>query len=424
MESKENTFFPEEYADKAKELLETLKGDMESIITSVLEKGIINADERKHFQNKLVSFNTLKTFVNIKNNPLLKRETDRVLLKHCDFGDHRDTHSIKDLLTNKILPRIFETAMADLIERKFGSVFEKHIKKQGNPDFVLTVNKVKYVLECTITRSDPRNKYVIDALVQFQPWFEAAKLIFEKFEQNRAKYQRNPYVKWYSLPDHVIKRDIEEQKEKFINMLSKTSLEESSKYFEEILEGIIHTLIHYREFICDEMNKQLESIDLIPDKIVKSSNNFPSTYWADILYSHIADKIEKSAFKRNMPVILAISFSLRKDALTAHTSIRSWLKAIKENLETRLTKLMKDAPQLENLYALIIDTTFYNWFPSHAEKEYGAKFSNGFDNEFICFYNAKNEMVIKQKEQGTLIFNNLMPNVDFLDILETECQVI
>ena len=58
---------------------------------------------------------------------------------------------------------------------------------------------------------------------------------------------------------------------------------------------------------------------------------------------------------------------------------------------------------IQNLYAIIIDTTWYNWMPDIVEKRFGAQFKSKNKNCYICFYN-KNHAIAKD---GRKIFTQI-----------------
>ncbi|MCW8452521.1 hypothetical protein, partial [Legionella quinlivanii] len=83
---------------------------------------------------------------------------------------------------------------------------------------------------------------------------------------------------------------------------------------------------------------------------------------------------------------------------------------IKNQLEIKKNHYDFEA-SLQNLYAIILDTCWYNWLPSIAIERYGAKFNDGYTNNYACLYNANHPLVKK----GSLIYSKI-PLHDFIVI--------
>lgn len=166
-----------------------------------------------------------------------------------------------------------------------------------------------------------------------------------------------------------------------------------------------YALRHFKECVPDKIKERLSQIDF-PVNYSYSKDNVSlfQSRLSKFIKQAAKNKLEGSYFSEGVPVILAISLSLINDVKMIRNA-----KSIIERIACELPKIICEDPEinkdnLQNLYAIIIDTSWYNWIAQIV----GASMPNGYDNCYGIIYNLNHS----QRHQYTNLqqfLNNVIP---------------
>lgn len=310
------------------------------------------------------------------------------------------------------MQRIFELVMANFIANKF-ELLDRDVNKEV--EFSFTANNKKYYLECVT-----RNAGQMDKFYQFLPhsesYFQIAKIIFEahtrwakKYNITNSEWYFNIDLRWHdSLHSH--------EKVKIIEILQKMKIKDDNNKFQHI-----NNWIYYNRYAC------LLYKNLIPSNLWQrfSDISFPTgslcgevisinEYALNSIVQVLIGKLKKSYFSVGEPVILAISLSNFAEFMYFEP-MEGFIQYIEKNICSKLTDAInknedKDIlkSNIKNLYALLIDTNSYNWFPKIAKERYGAIFTDHTPNYYGIVYNTNLGDHLEQYRTQR-IFNSVIP---------------
>lgn len=300
------------------------------------------------------------------------------------------------------------------------------------PDLEFCYNKKTYYLEATTRDSTILIDYIIKHLPRFDDHFEIAKIFHqanEDFKEKRPGWQQEWH--WSIYVYQEVWRSLDSTKQDFIKeklQLSTQYLE--GKHLEEFTEWVAHSQIITADFeiILPEIIKQkLSEIKLngfldsggVKINHLPSSNNSDRVNFQKILArlaaQSIIDKINKEYFESDTPVIIACSLSLMQDykmMCSAKELIEGIYRFLPETLIQVYQEKNLELPikNFEKLYAVIIDTSWYNWAPEIA----GASMPTGYDNCYGIIYNTNLSAEVSKNNNADL-FGNLIPYRYFLN---------
>ncbi len=136
--------------------------------------------------------------------------------------------------------------------------------------------------------------------------------------------------------------------------------------------------------------------------------------------TEIFSKIQNDYFHIGNPVTLVLSFASIQPMLSIPNAMEV-LEHVKANLNSILDIIIKEEKNeheikklkmgIQNLYAIIIDTCWYNWLPELAINRHRAAFPTGYNNVYACLYNSNHPLV----KHGSQIYSNL-PYQDIISI--------
>lgn len=340
----------------------------------------------------------------------------------------------------------FELVMFDFISSHMNFIKVEQEKNNGSnkesnkPDFIFKENGESHYIECTTNTSG-----LLDKFVALKPslsnYLKAATILYKDFKEKQVLYHNRKDTPLYSafLRNAVYELD-PEKKRYFIAGLSQAtdvqagmSLGEAIKIFEEQTEIINYSCFYHKGLIDARILSELEKIEF-PINLRTTDEN-DSVLMKEFLTRSIArtivDKAKKDYSKKGRPVTLAISFALRSE-FTLHALVHEQLfPYLEEKLNTYIQEeLSKEKDNqarseferaIKNLYAIIIDTTWYNWIPDIAEQRYGASFKSEKKNCYICIYNESHAMVksgrkIFTQTNESNIFNRAVMSLDIICI--------
>ncbi len=171
-------------------------------------------------------------------------------------------------------------------------------------------------------------------------------------------------------------------------------------YFKHILPSVI----------LDRLNEIFRKLSLSKDSSKsEKSREFLIDSIAYLLVEKL--KLSKKYSQKKLPIIISVSLSLLLDfqthALLKDIDHNLFKNLLKEKLNQKLMDNNLNEESLNDLYAIIVDTTWFNWFPVIAEKLVGTNFPDGFRN---CYYIIYNENIGKEIDCDPGIFNSIIKN--------------
>ena len=327
--------------------------------------------------------------------------------------------------------KVFELTMANFIGRRF-KLKERtaEAKIDGSlPDLEFVANGNTYFLECTTRFSTLIPEY-INILPKFNNYSAVAKVFYRQNEQFKTS-RRDWCCEWWYDP-LIIQQDIwlalDDENKKFVwkklgfyepvpKIISESQLAEFRKW----IKYNRYMLTHFVEALPSELVKKLNALNLRPGN---STEQKEESEFQDLLVRFVAQgiisKLDKKYFHENHPVIVSVSLSL----LTDFKMLKS-PKQLIEHIAFLLPEAINDIIQdkineyeelsqynnfknkveigLQNLYAVIIDTTWFNWFPDICE----AKMPDGYDNCYGVIYNTNISREINKVSDKNLFVSQI-----------------
>jgi hypothetical protein len=283
--------------------------------------------------------------------------------------------------------------MANLISKKFSLA----IKNQEDVDLIMMYFNQKYYFECA-TRSPSQMDKFYELLPDFDQYHRVAEILKNKHDKliqqslliNTACYLDiiTPLI-WNEM-DNDEKLKV---KEIFTPLGASTEKDIISKINDWIYFNR-YACLYFRDLIPEDLWKKYKDIDFPINSLPGRSNQINDCIFAlDRIVEKIIDKLKKQYFDENLPVVLAISITTFPEIIPV-APISFFIETIIDHLPWKLTQAInqsQDSKKLEknakNLFAVLIDTTWYNWFPSIAKRKHNASFPTGIDNYYAVVYN-------------------------------------
>lgn len=371
------------------------------------------------FQNEKVTMsnNTQREINEIYNLLAYKTHQNdakiRAIINTCEnlSASYRDK-PISDIqagFAKNYAAELFEIAIFDLltpfalIERPELQI-PKHDRESKDPDFVFAHDLIDHQFECTATTPGKFDEY-LKLLPNFDRYYFVAELIYTK-----ADCFPGNNVFWECVSSIVMDELSESEKKQVIDVLEADCFQDAKNKFLIWISIIRHASMNYKDFInrgkIDLLNKV--TFPLGAEDGDETDDLKMNEFLLNRIVRTVLDKLKKEYFHLGKPVTLAISISLIKSMLHLPNPVH-FLDYLKKNLigcllEWSLTeKYSQENLLLDNLYAIIIDTCWYNWFPEIAIGRYGAKFLEDFNNCYVCIYNEDHLLV----QNGKLIYQQI-----------------
>ncbi len=351
------------------------------------------------------------------------------------YDKHLDANLKKfagDLPTN-FWNKVFELIVAEWAGKKF----ELGIGLSGStPDLLFPEG----FIECTARAASQLDRYD-KILPDFDLYLGVAKLFYSKFTDPEFLY----------FPENIksrinIKSLTDDEKEYvFKNIPPKEAVTKINEHF--MLNQSIarfsdwvcinrYACAYFKEIVPDEIFDNLELIQININQPPAISSKLEAKYQEDHRYPYlktvalnVLDKTSKIYFSGEKLGLIAVSLAMFNPGFFP-LSCRDILDYIANNLQVEINKILikndkkRSREEVERilcaftkLYAILIDSTFYNWFP----EVMGARMLNGYDNFYGIIYNKNvNDLVAKKildsKILNTVPYqanihleNNLMP---------------
>ena len=163
---------------------------------------------------------------------------------------------------------------------------------------------------------------------------------------------------------------------------------------------------HFKNLISNELIFKLKSIAFPVDAFCETKHIAKfQKHLVRCIAQGILDKLTKKYFEIGAHIILAISLAPFQQLISPRILFSNgFLKALlprylsevaKEKYKDKGTEAKKLQNNIKNLYAVLIDTTWYNWFPEIAKCREEARFSDGCENCYGVIYNTNSSNEIR-----------------------------
>ncbi len=318
-------------------------------------------------QNRINLWRSIEIYHNLKlNHSDISERVNHLYEKHKIYLDSSPEKYVPNF-HKQCWQNIFELVMADLIGKKFSL-----IKKNSPPDLIFQTEKSQYFIECSTRAASLIDKY--DTLLpDFMMFFKIAELLYGiASESIKSFWYFEPYIAqlWRTLPDN--------NKATIRNQLGLTD-KEDHKIIEKINEWIFwnqYACMYFKKILPDAVLQHLEKIKFPTSSTFNETIDIPFIVRCIALL--ISQKLEKEYFQNSAKGVIAISLSMLKPGLNIiplDDIIYSLIKTFFSTLES----VMKNKSQefknrvflnTKNLYALVIDNSWYNWFPHESGPEH------------------------------------------------------
>jgi len=347
-------------------------------------------------QELINTYSNYEYYQRVRNNPELKDLVNKLFSELKSYSDISCAN-----FSGNCQQRVFELVMGDFV-RCNGGGLKKPEYKNGCPDWIFEKNGKEYYLECTTRNTSLMNKFC-EFVPEFPNYLQVANIFLEK----KADLQQNKglsYDPWYMYWEMIAGFFCEEEWGKVIKILSVDNRDTALNKIKEWVYYTRYAMSYFQSIIPGDIVTKLKNVGF-PDskdcymdtKKCEANRNF----LLDSIARMICDKLAKS-YSKKQTLILAVSLALFQDQLIApgypvsfdERTAEYLLKKIKENSKS------KSEVSTCKLYAIILDTTWYNWFPDVA----GTHSTDGYKNYFRIIYN---ENFIK--EHGKLFEENIQP---------------
>lgn len=296
----------------------------------------------------------------------------------------------------------------DLIARN--NSIKKKNKASNNPDFLFNSKEDEHYFECT-TRASSLIDFFFKLLPKFESYLLVAQLFAKKHDDLKTIYTELGNAFWSTSIEVLSHEFNEAEKQSVVTTLGFDNFKKAKNDFITWVYYVRYACMYHKGIITPSLINDLKQIDFPIGSIDGNQDTMAQSlkHAAKCVAQAMIDKMSKDYFQNDRPVTLAISFSLKSDFLTVPCPME-----LMSYLKTHLSEILKDqaeikkikydiAGSLTNLYAIILDTCWYNLLPTIAIERHAAKFIDGFTNNYACLYNANHPLVCK----GLLIYSKI-----------------
>lgn len=345
----------------------------------------------RNIQLQIKTYLNLRTYQKHRKNEEVKTEVNSLYEKFVGSADNLldiFPQEFTNAFSCNYMERIFELVIAGFLSNKIGNLKIREIK-ESLPDLELIHNEKKYFVECTTRATSFMDRYA-ELLPDFDKYFKIAKLFYEK-----NKTLKIP--EWYFGPviEQIWSHFTTEEQIEIKKIFGSIETNEHNFYPTKFKEWIFYNryaLLYFRDLISNNIVNALKTISL-PESLGESKEHIEATknHIIKCIAQEILSKLTKKYFSQGTPIVLALSMAQMPQLI--HPRIFFHNELLKEKLQNYLSaaviKEEKYRKNIENLYAILIDTTWYNWFPKIAQRSYGVKFPDGYENYYGIIYNTK-----------------------------------
>lgn len=298
--------------------------------------------------------------------------------------------------------RIYELAMACFINDSFELIQRpdkaKQLKVGDLADLEFKYNGKTYFLECTI-RSTSRLDQYIKSFSHSDNFFKIAEILHQKHKKLVVLDRIWERTNWCS--EAVFLRLTAQEKEIIKNLALPLNVEDSGEFIEYLEKRVVFIQGIYWDYknILDMDIKEIEEY-IIPTFIVEKGLFKPNhlKFLVGSIALKILEKLEKPYFSKNIPTIISVSLASvasAMDTVMALSYCKNLDKLLLDELNSCINsgryteeKVSNLSKRLKSLYAIIIDYSWYNWFPDIAVEKLGGHFPEGYNNCYHIIYNT------------------------------------
>ncbi|HEM1533353.1 TPA: hypothetical protein U0Z67_000831 [Legionella pneumophila] len=374
-------------------------------------------------QNKVNLLFSLEALESHGKDPQIKTIIDNLFLQALPYMD-ASAEKIIDKIRGNYSTIVVELGMFHLLkDHGFDLITRDHSTSKKNnasntPDFSFNNKENEHYFECT-TRASSLIDFFFKLLPKFESYLLVAQLFARKHDDLKTIYTGLGNTFWSTSIEVLSHEFSEAEKQSIVNTLGFDSFKEAKNDFITWVYYVRYACMYNKRIIAPSLINDLKQIDFPIGSIDGNQDTIAQSlkHATKCVAQAIIDKMAKNYFQNDKPVTLAISFSLKSDFLTVPCPL-----VLMAYLKTNLSEILKAqaeikkikfniADSLTNLYAIVLDTCWYNLLPTIAIERHAAKFLDGFTNNYACLYNANHPLVSK----GMLIYSKI-PYQDFISI--------
>lgn len=369
-----------------------------------IRKKLLSGD-KNGLQHNVILYCNLKFFLDSQNNDEIKNYFYKLYLKNISYLGTSEKDFINSL-PNEYNQNIFELVMAEFISKKFK--LNKRNNKIGVSDIEFDHDGITYFLECTSRTTSKIDQYC-EFTIDFNSYYTAAEVVFNKAQRLKREC-------WYQYIPMNLTNEEKLKIKTIFGLNANITTDSAIEKLENWINITQYVSCYFSEFMLPEVIKKLKAIDFPLYTYPKRKNVLQEDreFLVKCIAQLILDKLEKSYHKTTTPVIVAISLNSLFESLHANT-FSPFITDIEKILPNKLKEIANEKANkkqkkiecyrnsLSNLYAILIDTYYYNWIPEIAKKKFNACMpENG--NFYTVIYNS-NSSHFKQK--NIKIFDSL-----------------
>lgn len=368
----------------SKDTIRNLEDSLKSYFLN-RSKNLLSIKTSKELQNQLIIIQShlMISFFQETKDSCQSEIFDNIQSLYDNFGCYLDSNEkeFQEGLEGNFQSRVFELIIANLISQsgfelvKNASIVHKKGKKSATPDLWSD----GFFIECKTNNSSLIHDWD-NLLPYFDKYFDVVKQILVK--RNTSQYE-HPCISlaqiWYVFSGEEIESMALRLGSPIAN-LDKT-----------ISEWILlnhHVRCYFEHLIPNELKQQLNEINIKRTDSRKIDYQFISRRIID----SIVEKIQKKYFQDSRGILaISVSFIIQGLQLSEQetknlveyfcTNYFNILLDIINNKNSDNKQLILRG--LNNLVAFILDTNWYNWFPSILKKHAHINLSSPYQNDFL-----------------------------------------
>lgn len=289
---------------------------------------------------------------------------------------------------------VFELVMANFISKKFDLI--ERIKRDGLPDLEFVFNGKSYFLECTTRNSSLMDKFA-EHLPDFDCYHEIANIFDAKCKELKEVRSLWKHNQWVPMIEQLWWELSAEQKDIISSKLAclHGEIKNHSQILDKIKTWMIYNLDAYYNFKEILPNELSEKLGVIVPLIRTPDIPVYMSFLVRSIAQQIIDKLKNLYAGEGVPLVISISLATLPDYMLTPLVLEEFFsKNMQIQLQEKLNEVAKSKEEMKkilenikNLYAVIIDVTWYNWFPEIAA-EYGARFNGDKKNCYLVIYNT------------------------------------
>ncbi|MFO3210882.1 hypothetical protein SC371_09700 [Legionella pneumophila serogroup 2] len=343
----------------------------------------------KDVQNKINRLDNLIAYRTHAEDNEIKEEINRLLANAAPYSDLTINAAYNSFPAN-YQSKVFELAIFGYLK----NTQNLSLSSRDNPlppDFTFLHDSYQHQVEC-VTRTSSLMDNFFKMLPDFNK-FLAITYTLKKANQTRIDFYQSGFDCIFTEP--AIKVLFSElpstELDQIKGILQISTLKMAEEKFIDWAYVLRYAYLFFKDCLPNSIILELEKINF-PRSLCGDHTHDKKTndFMLNGIINAISDKAKKAYFREpNKPITLAISFALTRNFISIPNPANI-MEIISQKLKQVISgsQMNSDVNCFQNLYAIIIDTCWYNWFPKIATKRHNAQFPNGFNNCYGCLYNS------------------------------------